>query len=501
MPEEDEVMSRRRYTSSSRYGRNGHGYGRAEGEYEEEDEESLAPIDFGSVALYLPGLQTTLAIVVCCATTIVTSLASVALAVSAVRTATISAVVGAAVVWRPCRLARARGIDMMSDTLRPAVAVYMLALVFEQLVHSCGPVHVGEGLTARHWVYHASTVVMAVGGFWQVLTPRSRTDYPFVLIVVSLVVVSIFTPPPRMGEGPLCEPPAIAGAVERLFRAFLFGTTYCALAYGAAPAHHSVREVALSSVRATAGSIWILSIHRYLMWLAIAQTFIVMWARLRETSSKTIIGSEFPSVASQDMYPDQEAGLEWNEGNEGTAPYTQSEYYDPATSPYETRPQEMAGPLQFSEPTELSCDDDEAPLNPRDGAPYTLSDEEDELPRSAHHHHQHQHQHQHQHHAPPTRAGQEVRVATISPFNAAISAAIVAAQGDPGGAASTSRATNGASEPPLKVLLANPNGRAMQMRERSSFVLPDMARGEDQQQRSTMAAVAARLAREEGPGG
>lgn len=238
-------------------------------------------VDFSSVALYMPGLQTTLALVVCCLTSILVGLSSAAFSGSAVRTATLTTLAGTLVVCRPIRIAYARGIDVMFDALRPAVLVYVLALVLEQLVHSCGVG--GDGsITLRHWAYHAFTVAMAVAGFVQAWNPTSKTDYPFVVVSLSLVAVACFTPPPmRSGEGPLCDAPAMAGAVERFFRALLFGCTYCALAYASEPTRHSVQEIVLCAVRATTGSVWILCVHRYLVGASVAQALLVMWSRLK----------------------------------------------------------------------------------------------------------------------------------------------------------------------------------------------------------------------------
>ena len=250
-------------------------------DYDDAEVHRQSIVDFSSVALYVPGLQTVLALILCCLTSVLTSLASAAVSVSAVRTATLTALVGGLVVCKPIRIAYARGIDVMFDALRPAVAVYVLALIFEQLVHSCGLAHDGS-TTLRHWVYHAFSSAMAAAGFVQAWNPVAQTDYPFIVVAISLVAVACFTPPPlRAGEGPLCEAPAMAVAAERFIRALLFGCTYCALAYASEPTHNSVREIMLCVVRATAGSVWVLCIHRFLVVGAVVQALIAVWARLK----------------------------------------------------------------------------------------------------------------------------------------------------------------------------------------------------------------------------
>ena len=268
-------------------------------DYGESDTHRSSIVDFSSVALYMPGLQTTLALVVCCLTSILVSLASAAISVSAVRTATLTMLVGGLVVCKPIRIAYARGIDVMFDALRPAVVVYVLALIFEQLVHSCGLAHDGS-LTLRHWAYHTFTIAMAAAGFVQAWNPIAQTDYPFVVVSLSLVAVACFTPPPlRAGEGPLCEAPAISGAVERFFRALLFGCTYCTLAYASEPTRHSVREIMLCAVRATTGSVWILCVHRFLVGAAVLQALLVTWSRLKaQPDSHVVMDSPIASTGA-----------------------------------------------------------------------------------------------------------------------------------------------------------------------------------------------------------
>jgi hypothetical protein len=275
MSEEEDAMSRRRF-------RPDRDVEEAFSDYSA-DVEPPHLIDFGSVALYVPGLQTTIALGLCCLTAVLTSIASAQFTVSAVRTATLASLVGFVCVWRPIRIAHARGIDVMFDALRPAVGFYMMALILEQLVHSCGPTTDG-GLSLRHGVYHASTLLMTAAGFAQAWRPKAQTDYPFVVVALALVTISFFTPPPHAGEGPLCEPPPMVDAIERVFRALLFGCAYCALAYAAEPTRHTVLEVGLCAIRAAAGSSWILCIHRYAMWLALAQATLVLWARVQGTS-------------------------------------------------------------------------------------------------------------------------------------------------------------------------------------------------------------------------
>ena len=57
----------------------------------------------------------------------------------------------------------------MFNALRPAVCVYILALVLEQLVHTCvvlGDEHDGEAHAAlRRGVYHVISIFLIISGF------------------------------------------------------------------------------------------------------------------------------------------------------------------------------------------------------------------------------------------------------------------------------------------------------------------------------------------------
>ena len=251
------------------------------------DAEPHGVVDFNQAALYMPGLQVLCALLCCCLASILTAVASAAIGtVSAVRTSTVALLVGTAFVWRPVRVSSyVVGVDVMFDALRPCIFVYVGALVLEQLAHSCGAANVVAAPTLRYGIFQLLVLVMAGAGFVQAHHPRRQTDYPFVAVAGALFVIAFFAPPTRTGwsgEGPLCEPPPTARAIERIFRALLFGVTYCALAYASEPARHTVEEVGLCAMRAIVGTVWILCVHRYFLFVAGIQAFVVLWARMRD---------------------------------------------------------------------------------------------------------------------------------------------------------------------------------------------------------------------------
>ena len=289
-----EDMHRRRYNS----GHEGH-EGHEEYETQGYRSEEGGIVEFHNVAVYVPALQLAGALLACCATCLASTLMGTLFGVSAVRTAVLGGIVGACALWKPMRLHVARGADAMFDALRPAMVVYMVALIAEQLAHSCGPLHTGA-LSFRHWMFYACIFTMGSAGFAQAWSPKAYTDYPFAIAGGALLVVAIFAPPPRTGDGPLCDPPSLPETLERIMRTLLFALSYCALAYASEPAKHTVREIIVCSARAAAGSMWVLAAHRYVMWLSILQSLLVLLVRLRSKTSAMCNAGELQPLSNWD---------------------------------------------------------------------------------------------------------------------------------------------------------------------------------------------------------
>ena len=239
-------------------------------------------IDFTSAALYVPGLQVVIALVMCCATTLVVGTALPASSMSAVRTATLSALVGLTLVARPVRILDCYGMDLVFDTIRPAVLAYLVAIIGEQLVHSCGVETEDVRKTPlKRILYHTCIAIATMAGFARAYRPTAQTDYPFLVAAFAFVTIAIVPPNPYAGHGPFCVVDGAWDAAERLARAALFGMNFCTLAYASEPARHSVSEISLAAARATAGSAWILGVATVGLPLAPLQVSLVVWRRLR----------------------------------------------------------------------------------------------------------------------------------------------------------------------------------------------------------------------------
>ena len=187
-------------------------------------------IDFDSIGLYLAGLQVCFAIVCCSSASVLCCWLMPPAAISAVRTLAITTVIGFMLVRKPLRVGKTRGVMTVFNALRPAIAIYVLALVLEQLVHTC--VHLGDGADAeehgalRRGVYHVILVFLIISGFLRAKNPRSESDHPFLLTMFCLLAIAVLPPPAASRTGPLCQPTSLLGAGERILRALLFAARF-----------------------------------------------------------------------------------------------------------------------------------------------------------------------------------------------------------------------------------------------------------------------------------
>ncbi|MGZ0213745.1 MAG: hypothetical protein ACKVI4_14835 [Actinomycetales bacterium] len=250
-----------------------------------EDEKA---IDFGSVGLYLAGLQVCFALVCCSCASVLCCWLMPPAAISAVRTLAITTVIGFTLVRRPLRVGQARGVMTVFNALRPAVPIYVLALVLEQLVHTCvesTDEHDPEQHGAlRRGVYHVISVFLIISGFLRAKNPRSESDNPFLLTTFCLLAIAVLPPPAISRTGPLCEPTSLLGAGERVLRALLFAAVYVVLVYAAAPNRNISNELFICVARAAASSVWVLGASSWALPLAPVQVAVALFTRLHDTS-------------------------------------------------------------------------------------------------------------------------------------------------------------------------------------------------------------------------
>lgn len=281
-------------------------------------------VDYSSAALYVPGVQVIIALILCCSTTIAVASLSNDCRSSVPRAATLSVLVGMACVFRPLRVHDCHGMDLIFDTIRPAVVAYCLAIITGQLIY-IGKPETELSATMLHTsfkriLYHALMLVAAAAGFVRAYRPTSQQDMPFLVALIALVVIALFPPEPVNEVSPLCHLDGVWDAFERLSRATLFGIVFCALAYASEPSRYSVGEIALCAARATAASAWILGVHRFALVFALAQAALAITRRLSGTDaaydeyqmpySKTYL-NEQPYANAYQNYP---LGLAEDEG-------------------------------------------------------------------------------------------------------------------------------------------------------------------------------------------
>jgi hypothetical protein len=240
-------------------------------------------IDFGAVGLYLVGFQVAFCVLACASVSVLACWLLPPPAVSAVRTLALMALVGTLLVMKPLRVGRPRGVASVFNVLRPSVAVYISALVLEQLVHTCVlPEDALEGGTLRRSIFHGATLLLVLAGVVRARSPRAESDLTFLLATFALLVLAVAPPPAVSHTGPLCQPATLLGAGERLLRAALFAAVYAVLAYAATPRRCVSNDVFVCSARAAAGSVWVLAVHAWLLLMAPVQVIVALFARLAE---------------------------------------------------------------------------------------------------------------------------------------------------------------------------------------------------------------------------
>lgn len=250
----------------------------------DDDDDDEKSIDFSSVGLYLAGLQVVFTLVCCAAVSVLSCWVLGPESISAVRTLAITTTAGALMLRRPLRVGRTRGVTTVFNALRPCLATYILALVLEQLVHTCVVVDTdAEGqATLRRAVYHVVSLGLLVSGFARAKNPRSESDLPFLVTVACLLATALLPPPAIDKTGPLCEPTTLLGAGERVLRALLFSTVYTVLVYAAAPSQNVSNELFICVARATAASVWVLGASWVVLPLAPLQVGVVLFSRLND---------------------------------------------------------------------------------------------------------------------------------------------------------------------------------------------------------------------------
>lgn len=257
--------------------------------------EDAKGIDFGAAGLYVPAAQTVFAVTLSSTVSVISCWLVPVTAISAIRTLAFTATSGALVVHRPIRLGATKGINMIFSALRPCCFLYVGTLVLEQLVHTC--VGGNTELSSIYYVrilHNGCSAVLVLAAFLQSRQPRGDSDLPFVLACVALLAVALLPPPAIAFSGPLCAPPTLFGAFERLIRAFAFASVYVTTVYAGAPISNTLADTFICVARATTASVWVLGAVIYMLPLACLQIVLVLYTSF---SSSQL---EYASVVRQE---------------------------------------------------------------------------------------------------------------------------------------------------------------------------------------------------------
>ena len=192
----------------------------------------------------------------------------------------------------------------MFNAMRPCVVIYVLGLTIEQLVHTCVEDESRTPLLWKRLGFHAVTIVMVASGFVRARAPRSETDLPFLITLMAVLALAVVPPPAVAMAGPLCEPPTLMMAGERLLRALLFSMLYAVHAYVSAPRANEMHELAIVVIRSGSASLWVLAVHPAVLALAPAQAGLALFARFQRCDGADVASTFGPPYSSVDTRSD-----------------------------------------------------------------------------------------------------------------------------------------------------------------------------------------------------
>ena len=270
------------------------------------------PVDFASAGLYLGAIQVIFVVTLTAFVSLAACWLSPEGGVSAVRTLALCVGTASVLLQSPLRVGRVRGVRLVFSALRWAAPVYILALVVEQLVHTCATAneHVPSW---RHGLFGGATLVMLFSGVLSARKPLDDTDLPFLVTVGALLVIALIPPPAVALIGPLCQPVGIVDAAIRMVRAFTFSCLYAVHVYAStSPTAGLPVDMLVTVSKSSAAAVWTLTVHPLLLFAAIIQATIAIVSRITSNASTTDATEQPSKVAykrvPEDITDDVEAG-------------------------------------------------------------------------------------------------------------------------------------------------------------------------------------------------
>lgn len=162
--------------------------------------------------------------------------------------------------------------------------------------------------------------IMTLSAFMRSKSPRAESDFPFVVSLFALLVIALLPPPALALSGPLCSPPTLIGAGERMLRAFLFACVYTVLVYSAAPLSNNLADTLVCIARSATASAWVLGANVFTLPLAALQVAIVLFFSFQHTSL------QYDSVAGSSADVESASGTDHRKSPNGTRHETQGDH-------------------------------------------------------------------------------------------------------------------------------------------------------------------------------
>lgn len=280
---------------------------------DDDDHTSNVCIDYNSAALYVIGLQVILATVSAAATMLVVLSSLPISPMLGVRALACTICVGWLMLYKPLRIAHARGLANVFNAARPCTVVYVTSELLQQLSQCCrcAAAEGGGGgaqvVTNQPPSWHAVVVVvqhvwwggLVMSGLLRARHPSTNSNTSFFLVAVCLLGMT-FTPKPEHvpGEGQVCAGGGLCGAQasslndvgRSLMRALLFALLYTAHTYAAAPRRNTLDKHIVCVLRTTAASVWLLCVPLTWTVVVIAQLVVLFHSAMRGLSKDSRAG-------------------------------------------------------------------------------------------------------------------------------------------------------------------------------------------------------------------
>jgi len=236
---------------------------------------ALQQVELRHVGIYIMCFATIGASMVMCATSILIPFILPIEGKSALRNLIISALIGAALLYKPM-LVHTGGVVQQTvppmrhlhKTLRNCIVCILAAWVTEALQDSSCAAHTHEIGVLRHAFMVLAFCSMFAAACYRAVWPQSVGDVHVCIALASLLALCCLPQTQFWAANPLARQLGAGDAAIRACRVLMFSTTFCGVVVASTPLCVFLVDPLLLTVRAFAASAWLLTCPPALLFLA-----------------------------------------------------------------------------------------------------------------------------------------------------------------------------------------------------------------------------------------